>query len=433
MVQLNTPSIFGAWQKGEDAAFQQKQRQSQLLTFAEEQQARRVAAERETKLREAIASGINPSTPEGLGQLLQAGLSTEDYFKALDTQSQIRLADIKGQTAQQTADAATTRAKVAERNADTNAWQARQQIDLKRKEEMRLTRKFEQNTDKTEFEAASNFAQIIAGVPEEQRSVVYSKLQSQYGNLFPRLFKGEYTPEVDVIVQALANNVASTGKPIAVPDPSSPTGFTYQVQNEVIGQPAPAPRGENIESSVQKFGKQADVFVGLDTNLGRLEGILGSETENLPGAGFFGGKLPESTLGPQGKALREATFAVANEIVKLYAGSAVTGQEAIRLGRQLGIDLNIENGTFTMRGAPSETALRLGVKGIREVLDNRVRNLGASYPREVMDIYEKRGGELPRVLRTSKGGETPTTETNAAAQPAPANGGQANDPLGLRQ
>ena len=242
MVQLNTPSIFGAWQKGEDAAFQQKQRQSQLLTFAEEQQARRVAAERETKLREAIASGINPSTPEGLGQLLQAGLSTEDYFKALDTQSQIRLADIKGQTAQQTADAATMNAKVAERNADTKAWQARQEISLKRKKEMRLIQEFEQNTDKTEFEAASNFAQIIAGVPEEQRSIVYSKLQSQYGDLFPRLFKGEYTPEVDVIVQALAKPQGKGGT-VTMPDgtviESGNFNETQKLRQEYFGQSKP--------------------------------------------------------------------------------------------------------------------------------------------------------------------------------------------------
>ena len=239
MVQLNTPSIFGAWQQGENAAFQQKQRQLQLLQFEQEQQAQQAAAQREAQLREAITSGVDPSTPQGLGQLLRAGLPTDDYFKALDTQSQINLANIKGQTAQQTADAATTRAKAAEKNAETSAWQARQEISLKRQEEMRLIQEFKQNTDKTEFEAASNFAQIIAGVPKEQRPGVYSKLQSQYGDLFPRLFKGEYTPEVDVIVQALAKPQGKGGT-VTMPDgtviESGNFNETQKLRQEYLGK-----------------------------------------------------------------------------------------------------------------------------------------------------------------------------------------------------
>ena len=65
--------------------------------------ARVKAAEREAKLREAIASGINPSTPEGLRQLLQAGLPVDQYGSLLKNSAQIELAKQKQKESEQKA------------------------------------------------------------------------------------------------------------------------------------------------------------------------------------------------------------------------------------------------------------------------------------------------------------------------------------------
>lgn len=175
----------------------------------EQRQAQQAAAQREAAIRQAIASGVDPSSREGLGQLLQAGLPLEQFQSGLKSIGDIELAKARSQAAQAQGQSALMRGQAAQQTADTRAWQARQQVALSRAQEARLLRQFKQDTDKTEFEAASKFAQIIAGVPEEQRPGVHSKLQSQYGDLFPRLFEGGYTPEVGVIVQALANSAAS--------------------------------------------------------------------------------------------------------------------------------------------------------------------------------------------------------------------------------
>lgn len=419
----------------------------QQQSMLEQRQAQQAAAQREAAIRQAIANGVDPSTREGLGQLLRAGGSLEQFQSGMKNIGDIELAQARGEAAQRTAGAAETRALAAERTAAARERSTDAQIakwgrdsNLNEQNTAIAWQNMQSKMSQQQIEIGANVARSLAGISDpKKRQKFYTQALPILRTSFPdydlpkNVDDPYFTASLAVLGSMGKPPTASTEKPVAVSDPSSPTGFTYQVPNQAIGQPAPAPRGENIESSVQRFGRLADAFVGLDTNLGRLEGILGSETENLPGVGFFGGKAPEFALGPQGKALREATFAVANEIVKLYAGSAVTGQEAVRLGKQLGVDLNIEKGTFAMRGAPSETALRLGVKGIREVLDNRVKNLGASFSPQVIDTYQARGGVLPFGLQTPKGGETPTTETNAAAQPAPANGGQANDPLGLRQ
>jgi hypothetical protein len=65
--------------------------------------ARVKAVEREAKLREAIASGVDPSTPEGLGQLLRAGLPVDQYSSLLKNSAEIKLAEQKQKNTEQKA------------------------------------------------------------------------------------------------------------------------------------------------------------------------------------------------------------------------------------------------------------------------------------------------------------------------------------------
>lgn len=166
---------------------QNQARQAQMDTMQLQQaealsarDARVKAAEREAKLREAIASGIDPSTPEGLGQLANL-MPAEDYFKALKTQSDIKLAGIKGEAAQKTADAAETRAKAAERtaiaserrvNAQVNRYLSQNRIDQARLDLDRQNTEREYGADLTE--TFINTSVNILGLPLKEQKDAYN-------------------------------------------------------------------------------------------------------------------------------------------------------------------------------------------------------------------------------------------------------------------
>jgi len=155
--------------------------------------ARVKAAEREEKLREAIASGVDPSTPEGLGQLASL-MSTKDYFKALDTQGQIKLANIKGQTAQQTADAATVRAKASQRRVDAqvNRYRAQNRIDQARLDLDRQNTEREYGAELTEtfINASVNILSLPLKEQEDAYNAVKPLIEAKTGEKLPEWKNG---------------------------------------------------------------------------------------------------------------------------------------------------------------------------------------------------------------------------------------------------
>lgn len=174
----NLGEIFAQNQAKQAAMDTMQLQQAEALAARD---ARVKAAEREAKLREAITSGIDPSTPEGLNQLLRAGLATQDYFKALDTQSKVKLAGIRGEAAQKTADAAETRAKAAERtaiaserrvNAQVNRYRSQNRIDQARLDLDRQNTEREYGADLTE--TFINTSVNILGLPLKEQKDAYN-------------------------------------------------------------------------------------------------------------------------------------------------------------------------------------------------------------------------------------------------------------------
>ena len=181
MVQLNTPSIFGAWQQGENAAFQQKQRQLQLLSFEQEQQAQQAAAQREAAIRQAIAGGVDPSSREGLGQLLQAGLPLEQFQGGLKGIADRELAQARGEAAQRTADASMMRAKNAERQTDAQIAKWRRDSNLNGQKTAIAWQQMRSTLSQQQIEMGANVSRALAGISDPK------KRQSAYTQSLPIL------------------------------------------------------------------------------------------------------------------------------------------------------------------------------------------------------------------------------------------------------
>ena len=204
----NLGEIFAQNQAKQAAMDTMQLQQAEALAARD---ARIEKANREKLLREKLATGeVNLQSPEGFNQLLNMGVITPDqYLSANETLAAISKNKAQGEAATLKAEIAQQKLALDRENIQSQIQNRTEQLKLSSAQEARLLRQFKQDTDKTEFEAALKFAQTITGVPEEQRPEVHSKLQSQYGDFFPRLFEGGYTPEVGVIVQALANSSAS--------------------------------------------------------------------------------------------------------------------------------------------------------------------------------------------------------------------------------
>lgn len=307
MVQLNTPSIFGAWQQGENAAFQQKQRQLQLLAFEQERQAQQAAAQREAAIRQAIASGVDPSSREGLGQLLQAGLPLEQFQSGLKSIGDIELAKARGEAAQAQGQSALMRGQAAQQTANTRAWQAQQQIALSRAQEARMLREFNRGRDKTEIEIAQKLSKGMLAIPEEQRPAAYLALKDQFGGLVPSLFEDEgYSPEMGVVMQALANSAQSksTGKPVAVIDPNTGQAV-YVAPEQAIGKQVASTRtpGQTEEAKQRQKAivkaeetrsEAAANAAGIIDSLNRAEQLVASGAATT---GPYISKLPTLSAG----------------------------------------------------------------------------------------------------------------------------------------
>lgn len=251
----NLGEIFAQNQAKQAAMDTMQLQQAEALAARD---ARIEKANREKLLREKLATGeVDLQSPEGFNQLLNMGVITpEQYLNANETLTAISKNKAQGEAATLKAETAQQKLALDRENIQSQIQNRTEQLKLSRAQETRLLRQFKQDTDKTEFEAASKFAQIIAGVPEEQRPEVHSKLQSQYGDLFPRLFEGGYTPEVGVIVQALANSAQSkgTGKPVAVIDPNTGQAV-YVAPEQAIGKQVASTRNQGQTKEQQERDK----------------------------------------------------------------------------------------------------------------------------------------------------------------------------------
>jgi hypothetical protein len=212
MVQLNTPSIFGAWQQGENAAFQQKQRQLQLLSFEQEQQAQQAAAQREAAIRQAIAGGVDPSSREGLGQLLQAGLPLEQFQGGLKGIADRELAQARGEAAQRTADASMMRAKNAERQTDAQIAKWRRDSNLNGQRTAIAWQQMRSTLSQQQIEMGANVSRALAGISDpKKRQSFYTQSLPILRQAFPDFKMPENVDDPD-LTAAMAV-MGAMGKP----------------------------------------------------------------------------------------------------------------------------------------------------------------------------------------------------------------------------
>lgn len=161
----------------------------QQQAMLQERQAAQAAAEREAKIREAIASGIDPMTREGASQLLQLSGDVGTYGKLIQQQAQAKSSEQRGAAAEERVKIEQRKADIYERKAyaDMRNQAAQLGISAQNAETARLNAVREYGKDRTELlgQIAFNMMQQ----PKEQRPALYQAFRQQ------SIQSGQFAPE----------------------------------------------------------------------------------------------------------------------------------------------------------------------------------------------------------------------------------------------
>lgn len=217
----------------------------QQQAMLEQRQAAQAAAQREAAIRQTIASGVDPSSREGLGQLLQAGLPLEQFQSGLKSIGDIELAKQRGLAAQAQADAAKMRGQAAMANVGINErkmqLQARKwaaEVGYKAQDLKLAQQKAYAEFGQQQTKQLSNVARNILALPEDQRKAAWQNLVPQLTALgmeeVPQTFE-EAKPQVIAFAALGEPSQTSTGKPVAVIDPNTGQAV-YVAPDQAIGK-----------------------------------------------------------------------------------------------------------------------------------------------------------------------------------------------------
>ena len=148
---------------------------------------------------------------------------------------------------------------------------------------------------------------------------------------------------------------------------------------------------EKAELKKEQFGeKQLNLYAkglettGIPTAITIAENILNQLPErgkDVPGFGPIAGQLPDFSLSPEGKSLRQAANTLFNFELKQRSGQAVTDSELMRLKREYG------QGKFA-----DEEQLRTGIRQYLQRLQELARNDAAGFKEDVRKEYINQGG-----------------------------------------
>lgn len=125
------------------------------------------------------------------------------------------------------------------------------------------------------------------------------------------------------------------------------------------------------------IGRQIGVLGSVQRDVGILNKVLGDNANDLPGAGFFGGRTPNWATSAQGLALRSATMRLASAMLRQESGAAISPAEAEQFLANRGID-------FT----GNEADLRAAIRGLLVEYRDRLSTIFAQNP-EAAKMYEK--------------------------------------------
>lgn len=302
----NLGEIFAQNQAKQAAMDTMQLQQAEALAARD---ARIEKANREKLLREKLATGeVNLQSPEGFNQLLNMGVITPDqYLNANETLAAIAKNKAQGEAATQKAEIAQQKLALDRQNIQSQIQNRTAQLQLSRAQEARMLREFNRGRDKTEIEIAQKLSQGMLAIPEEQRPAAYLALKDQFGGLVPSLFEDEgYSPEMGVVMQALANSAQSksTGKPVAVIDPNTGQAV-YVAPEQAIGKQVASTRtpGQTEEAKQRQKAivkaeetrsEAAANAAGIIDSLNRAEQLVASGAATT---GPYISKLPTLSAG----------------------------------------------------------------------------------------------------------------------------------------
>jgi hypothetical protein len=355
----------------------------QQQAMLEQRQAAQAAAQREAAIRQAIASGVDPSSREGLGQLLQAGLPLEQFQSGLKNLGDIELAKQRGLAAQAQADAAKMRGQAAMANVGINAEKARiyarkAAADMGIKAaDLRLAQdKANRELGLDQTEQLSNFSRNVLALPEDQQEIAWRNalptLQAMGFKELPATFK-EAKPQVTAF--------AAFGKPQG-------KGGTVTLPDGTVIESG----GFSNEQKLRKeFLDQSKNFIDVRDSYSRLQAVAADPSP----AGDISIIFSYMKMLDPGSVVRE--------------GEQATAQNAAGIPDRI---RNLYNKAITgERLSPSQRAdfVRQGQKLYEQALGQVQKNA-----RMYEDIAQKSGLNP----------ELAVPDIGIAAQPTPAGGGQ---------
>lgn len=162
--------------------------------------------------------------------------------------------------------------------------------------------------------------------------------------------------------------------------------------------------GQKVEAQTQGLAKMIDAqsLPNLSASMRALNQTLEKYAgqKDIPGVGYVEGFLPGWAQSPDGKAVRSQVQGVANDLLKLYSGGAVTLNEAER--RQI---------EMMAGGGYTENDLYTAWPMIVNRYNEAIANIQGGYSPEAVRLYRQRGGPAldPIVPAQRTWGKKPTT------------------------
>ena len=146
-----------------------------------------------------------------------------------------------------------------------------------------------------------------------------------------------------------------------------------------------ATAGHRLDSETQALAKFVDsnALPNLLTSANALDATITkyAKVRDMPGVGPADAAMPPLLRSSEGNKVRAQIQAVANDLLKLYSGGAVTANEAERRATEM-----MASGQFT------ETDLRNAWPLVKGRIDAATQNARGGFSPEALSTYEKRGG-----------------------------------------
>lgn len=177
-----------------------------------------------------------------------------------------------------------------------------------------------------------------------------------------------------------------------------------------------AAAGTKVNAETQAYAKmiEATALPNLITSASALDATIKKygNARDMPGVGMADANMPAFLRSAEGNKVRSQVQAVANDLLKLYSGGAVTANEAERRATEM-----MASGQF------SENDLRNAWPLVLGRINAASQNVRAGFSPDAVAAYEGRGGVRLRPI----GSEAPAEKSPTGAPPAKPKVGEVRD------